>query len=58
MTELKEDTSPAQARPRAVFSTQDFRLLKKAVGVYLEQIKDDPDSIKFANLYHRLGRLG
>ena len=45
------------ARTRAVFSTEDFSLLKTAVGEYLQKVKDTPESIKFANLYHRLGRL-
>ena len=47
---------PAQARP--VFSTEDTKLLKAAVLHYLEEIKDSPESIKYSNLYHRLGRLG
>ena len=45
-------------RSRAVFSTEDFSLLKEAVGAYVRQIADDPKSVKFVNLYHRLGRLG
>ncbi|HTH28576.1 MAG TPA: hypothetical protein VL918_08925 [Sphingobium sp.] len=49
---------PEQARSRAVFSTEDFALLKTAVADYLQKVKDTPESIKFANLYHRLGRLG
>lgn len=48
------------AKTRAVFSTEDFALLKKAVGHYmtLPEVQDSPDSIKFSSLYHRLGRLG
>lgn len=49
---------PEQTRSRAVFSTEDFALLKTAVGDYLQKIKDTPESIKFGRLYHRLGRLG
>lgn len=45
-------------RSRAVFSTEDFKLLKTAVGDYLQKIQDKPESIKYGNLYHRLGRLG
>jgi hypothetical protein len=45
-------------RARAVFSTEDFQLLKEAVGDYVRKIADDPRSVKFSNLYHRLGRLG
>ncbi|NIJ21800.1 hypothetical protein FHS95_003511 [Sphingomonas naasensis] len=44
-------------RSRAVFSTEDFRLLREAVGTHLHQIKDRPESTKYANLYHRLGRV-
>lgn len=46
-----------QPRQRAVFSTEDFDLLKRAVGDYLEKVKDSPESIKYGRLYHRLGRL-
>ena len=45
-------------RARAVFSTEDFALMKEAVGAYVRQIADDPKSAKFSSLYHRLGRLG
>lgn len=45
-------------RSRAVFSTEDFGLMKEAVASYVKQIADDPRSAKFSNLYHRLGRLG
>jgi hypothetical protein len=45
-------------RSRAVFSTDDFALMKEAVAHYVKQIADDPRSAKFSNLYHRLGRLG
>lgn len=44
-------------RSRAVFSTEDFRLIREAVGDYMVRIKDQPESIKFSNLYHRLGRV-
>ena len=47
-------------RARAVFSTEDFRLLREAVLTHLKspEIQDSPASSKFSNLYHRLGRLG
>jgi len=45
-------------RSRAVFSTEDFALLKEAVADYVKRIGDDPRSAKFSSLYHRLGRLG
>jgi hypothetical protein len=44
-------------RSRAVFSNEDFALIKEAIGGYIKQIADDPRSSKFSNLYHRLGRL-
>jgi hypothetical protein len=46
-------------RARAVFSTEDFRLLREAVMTHLRQpeVQDGPDSIRYSNLYHRLGRL-
>jgi hypothetical protein len=45
-------------RSRAVFSTEDFGLMKEAVAAYIRQIAEEPRSAKFSNLYHRLGRLG
>ena len=45
-------------RSRAVFSTEDFRLMKTAVAHYLKTNQQCPDSVKFSNLYHRLGRVG
>ena len=52
-------TAPQPARARAVFSTEDFALLKAAVLSHLQrpEVQDSPDSVKFSNLYHRLGRL-
>ena len=44
-------------RPRAVFSNEDFTLLKEALAEHVKRIADDPRSAKFSNLYHRLGRL-
>jgi hypothetical protein len=49
---------PEPARTRAVFSSEDFRLLKTAVGHYLRDVQDSAESVKYSNLYHRLGRLG
>jgi hypothetical protein len=45
-------------RSRAVFSTEDFKLIKKAVAFYVRENQDDEDSSKYSNLYHRIGRLG
>jgi len=42
-------------RARAVLSTEDFKLIREAVLHYLKVIEDKPESIKFSNLYHRLG---
>lgn len=53
-------TEPQRIEPqrsRAVFSTEDFRLIREAVGTHLEKVRDSPESMKFANLYHRLGRV-
>jgi hypothetical protein len=46
-----------QTRPRAVFSTEDFALMKQAVAHYLKEVQDKPESSKYSALYHRLGRL-
>ena len=45
-------------RSRAVFSTEDFGLMKEAIGEHIKRIADDPKSAKYSNLYHRLGRVG
>lgn len=55
---MQTETQTEPRRARAVFSTEDFGLLKEAVGAYVRQIADEPKSVKFVNLYHRLGRLG
>lgn len=52
-----EAATPEPARARAVFSTEDFQLLRTAVMHYLKEIEDQPESTKYSNLYHRLGRL-
>jgi hypothetical protein len=44
-------------RSRAVFSKEDFRLIKTAIAFYVKEAQDDPESSKYANLYHRLGRV-
>lgn len=43
------------ARSRAVLSNEDFKLLREAVLYYLKHHEDQPDSVKYSNLYHRLG---
>ena len=57
-TSSPEPTPSGPGRARAVFSTEDFQLLRTAVVHYLQEVKNSPDSIKYSNLYHRLGRLG
>ncbi|HEX8485592.1 hypothetical protein [Sphingomonas sp.] len=58
MSEPETKAPSERPRSRAVFSTEDFDLMKEAVGDYVKTIADDPRSAKFSNLYHRLGRLG
>ncbi len=58
MTAITETRTPEPARARPVFSTEDATLLRTAVLHYLKAIEDQPESIKYSNLYHRLGRLG
>ncbi|MFC3442705.1 hypothetical protein ACFOKF_16130 [Sphingobium rhizovicinum] len=48
---------PEPARSRAVFSQQDFGLIRTAIAHYLKEVQDKPESVKYANLYHRLGRV-
>lgn len=55
-TETRTGPEPARARP--VFSTEDFQLLRTAVMHYMNAVADRPESVKYSNLYHRLGRLG
>ena len=45
------------ARSRAVFSQEDFGLIRTAIAHYLREVQDKPESVKYANLYHRLGRV-
>ena len=46
-------SQPAPAR--AVLSTEDFKLIREAVLFYLKAHEDKPESVKYSNLYHRLG---
>jgi predicted Zn-dependent peptidase len=46
---------PEPARARAVLSNEDFKLIREAVLFYLKAHEDQPDSVKYSNLYHRLG---
>lgn len=56
MTEDRTETSQP-TRSRAVFSQEDFGLIRAAISHYLTEIQDQPESVKYANLYHRLGRV-
>ena len=56
--ETPAPSTPQPARARPVFSNEDFGLLRTAVVHYLREIQDSPESVKYSNLYHRLGRLG
>ena len=47
-----------QSRPRAVFTTDDFRLMREALAHYLKTSQSNSDTSKAASLYHRLGRVG
>lgn len=58
MATQPESFAPEPARARPVFSTEDFALLRTAVLTHLKAVEDSPESVKFSNLYHRLGRLG
>ena len=42
-------------RSRAVLSTEDFKLLQEAVRFYIQNHEDSPETVKFTNLFHRLG---
>ena len=55
--EPKNSSEPS--RTRAVVSTEDFKLLRDAVLSHIQrqEVQNGPDSMKFSNLYHRLGRL-
>lgn len=44
-------------RSRAVFSQEDFELIRKAIGHYLAAVTTDHERTKYSNLYHRLGRV-
>lgn len=58
MSEASEKTDTATPqRSRAVFSPQDFELIKVAIQHYLKEAGDLPEASKYSNLYHRLGRI-
>lgn len=49
---------PAPALARPVFSTEDSRLIRRAVVEFIKNNQDDMETPKFVNLHHRLGRMG
>lgn len=51
------EASKQPERSRAVFSQEDFDLIRVAVQHYLQVVKDGPEATKYSNLYHRLGRV-
>lgn len=57
MSEPSHSHTPHPERSRAVFSPEDFNLIRAAVAHYLQTLKDQPEAAKYANLYHRLGRI-
>ena len=57
MSTSSEIKNPGQERLRAVFSTQDFELLRAAVSEHMRHCKDPDESDKYAHLLHRLRRV-
>ena len=57
MSENSDRVSNEPQRSRAVFSQEDFGLMRAAIAHYLSEVKDRPESVKYSNLYHRLGRV-
>ncbi|MEO6093146.1 MAG: hypothetical protein ABIT04_13125 [Novosphingobium sp.] len=55
---MSETTTNEPKRARALLSTEDFKLIREAVLFYLKAHEDEPQSVKFSNLYHRLGSAG
>lgn len=46
-------------RARAVFSTEDFALIKQAIGEMIPRLAlEDARLSRLGALYHRLGRVG
>lgn len=44
-------------RSRAVFSQEDFELIRIAIASHLKTAVSEVEKIKYSNLYHRLGRV-
>ncbi len=58
-TQQTTEQSPSSQpqRSRAVFSQQDFELIRVAIGHYMQTLEDRSEAVKYSNLYHRLGRI-
>lgn len=54
--EMSMSTTNEPQPVRAVFSSEDFTLIRDSIAKYLQDV-DALNSIKYANLYHRLGRM-
>ena len=57
MTEEDRPHAPEPERSRAVFSQQDFKLIRTAISHYLKELDDQAELRKYSNLHHRLGRI-
>lgn len=53
----EQTLSPDRLRARAVFSQEDFELIKVAIVSYLREVNNTAEAVKYSNLYHRLGRI-
>lgn len=58
MSDITPSHPSEPQRPRAVFSQQDFKLIRVAISHYLKEIEDRTEAVKYSNLDHRLGRIG
>jgi len=57
MTSLTQMDIQNENRPRAVFSTADFALIRDALACYLKHGDEGARDGRASHLYHRLGRL-
>jgi hypothetical protein len=57
MTDEDRIYTPEPERSRAVFSQQDFNLIRMAISHYLKELHDETEVKKYSNLHHRLGRI-
>ena len=58
MTDEQKPHPSEPQRSRAVFSQQDFNLIRTAITHYLRDVEDKTELMKYTNLHHRLGRVG